>query len=122
MAEARLYVGMRTTTGLTVQVIEGGRARALDERFDLANHSPTGFECGYGGSGPAQLALAILADHLGAERGQMPPGEEGTARARTMREYQAFKWELVACLPSDRSWERTSEDVEAALKAVEEFD
>ena len=26
----------------------------------LYNHSPTGFEWGYGGSGPAQLALAIL--------------------------------------------------------------
>ena len=26
----------------------------------LANHSPGGFEWGYGGSGPAQLALAML--------------------------------------------------------------
>jgi hypothetical protein len=24
------------------------------------NHSPDGFECGYAGSGPAQLALALL--------------------------------------------------------------
>lgn len=31
------------------------------------NHSPTGFNYGYGGSGPAQLALAILLDHLGDE-------------------------------------------------------
>ncbi|HXR05085.1 MAG TPA: DUF6166 domain-containing protein [Verrucomicrobiae bacterium] len=37
----------------------------LNPRLDLYNHSPTGFEWGYGGSGPAQLALAILADHLG---------------------------------------------------------
>lgn len=28
----------------------------------VAVHSPTGFECGYGGSGPADLALSILAD------------------------------------------------------------
>ena len=28
-------------------------------------HSPTGFETGYGGSGPADLALSILADFLG---------------------------------------------------------
>ncbi len=27
-------------------------------------HSKNGFECGYGGSGPADLALSILADHL----------------------------------------------------------
>lgn len=28
-------------------------------------HSPTGFECGQGGSGPLDLALSILSDHLG---------------------------------------------------------
>jgi hypothetical protein len=28
----------------------------------LFNHSPDGFQWGYGGSGPAQLALAILLD------------------------------------------------------------
>lgn len=34
-------------------------------RHDLRNHSPDGFEWGYCGSGPAQLALALLADALG---------------------------------------------------------
>ena len=29
-------------------------------------HSPTGFEWGFSGSGPAQLALALLLDHTGA--------------------------------------------------------
>ena len=33
----------------------------LNPRLDLVNHSPDGFEWGYSGSGPAQLALAILA-------------------------------------------------------------
>jgi hypothetical protein len=41
------------------------RPRKLDPRLDLYNHSPTGFAWGYGGSGPAQLALALLADVLG---------------------------------------------------------
>src|SRR5262245_1194599 len=36
--------------------------RDLPARLDLRSHSPTGFEWGYGGSGPAQLALALLAD------------------------------------------------------------
>ena len=31
-------------------------------------HSPDGFEMGYSGSGPADLALAILADHLKASK------------------------------------------------------
>jgi hypothetical protein len=39
--------------------------RPRELRLDLFNHSPTGFEWDYGGSGPAQLALAILDDHLG---------------------------------------------------------
>jgi hypothetical protein len=30
-------------------------------------HSPDGFEMGYAGSGPADLALAILSDHLGVD-------------------------------------------------------
>jgi hypothetical protein len=36
----------------------------LPPRLDLFNHSPAGFDWGYGGSGPAQLALAMLADAL----------------------------------------------------------
>jgi Family of unknown function (DUF6166) len=38
---------------------EGERPRALRH---VAVHSPEGFECGYGGSGPADLALSLLAD------------------------------------------------------------
>ena len=54
------YEGRRE--GYAVIVTVDGRR--LNPRLDLWNHSPTGFEWGYGGSGPAQLALAILADHL----------------------------------------------------------
>ncbi|WP_419594820.1 DUF6166 domain-containing protein [Thiolapillus sp.] len=50
----------------------------LNPRLDLANKSPTGFSWGYLGSGPAQLALAILADYL---------RDENAALAH----YQAFK-------------------------------
>lgn len=42
---------------------DGGRA-PIDWRLDLFNHSPSGLSWGYGGSGPAQCALAILADYL----------------------------------------------------------
>lgn len=42
-----------------------GAAYDLDPRHDLWNHSPDGFSWGYGGSGAAQLALAILADFTG---------------------------------------------------------
>ena len=42
--------------------------RPLKRRLDLRSHSPAEFEWGYGGSGPAQLALALLADHLGNDQ------------------------------------------------------
>lgn len=40
------------------------RSKELPHRV---RHSPTGFEWGYGGSGPADLARSILWDHLGLE-------------------------------------------------------
>lgn len=49
----------------------------------LANHSPTGFEFGYTGSGPHQLALAILLDFL-----------EDKKRAMTL--YHAFTFDVIA--------------------------
>lgn len=52
---------------------------------NVVNHSPDGFLWGYGGSGPAQLALAILL-HFTNER-------EASAW------YQDFKWDVVARLP-----------------------
>jgi len=46
---------------------------ATDElpwRIDLRNHSPSGLEWGYMGSGPAQLAIAACAFALGDERAE----------------------------------------------------
>lgn len=74
--------------------VDGGK---LDPRLDLMGHSPTGFEWGYGGSGPAQLALAILADATG--NGDL---------ARSL--YQEYKREVVAALPYG-GWTITVEQV-----------
>ena len=54
-----IYLGTRhdDERGATVEI----NGAPLDPRLDLSNHSPDGFEWGYPGSGPAQLALAILA-------------------------------------------------------------
>ena len=51
----------------------------------LRNHSPTGFAWGYGGSGPSQLALAILIELY----------EDDIA----LELYQEFKWNCIAALP-----------------------
>jgi len=63
----------------------------LDLRLDLANHSPTGFNWGYQGSGPSQTALAILAHEKGDEF--------------ALQWYQTFKREVIAALPMDREHE-----------------
>lgn len=65
--------------------------KEIDLRLDLWNHSPTGFEWGYGGSGPAQTALAILADYL----------ENDDDRA--VRLHQKFKWDVIAKMPH-KNW------------------
>lgn len=59
--------GLRTTDGVYVNVNEDGKVKklSLGTSLKIRNHSPTGFNFGYGGSGPAQLALAILLDYSG---------------------------------------------------------
>jgi hypothetical protein len=45
--------------------LDDGKTYPLPLYAQIRNHSPSGFEFGYNGSGPAQLALAILADLFG---------------------------------------------------------
>jgi hypothetical protein len=77
----------------------------LSPRLDLRNHSPTGFQWGYGGSGPAQLALAILADHLGNDE-------------EALFLYQDFKWKVISKLPGEQKWELTPAQIDAALAEI----
>lgn len=72
--------------------------KPLPLRLDLWNHSPTGFEWGYGGSGPAQLALAILARHAGDEV--------------AVAWHQQFKWEFLAEAPTDMPFEVASDQID----------
>lgn len=104
----RSYQGRRTHNGphVTRREDETGQPCALPLRLDLGNHSPTGFEWSYGGSGPAQLALALLADALG--------DDEQAARL-----HQAFKWEVVARLPAREDWTLTDEQVRAIAAELE---
>ena len=65
----KVYTITRTPEGVTATVTPpGGEPYPLPLRLDLRHHSPDGFEFGYGGSGPAQLALALCADALGSDR------------------------------------------------------
>ena len=73
-----------------------------------------GFAWGYGGSGPADLALSILADHLGEHPDDHAPWR---GNLQCWRYYQPFKWDFVA------NWSATgfvlhSEDIDAWLGAA----
>src|SRR6516225_2178066 len=84
----KMYTGRRGPQGCVVCVIAGnGERKPLNPRQELRNHSPTGFEWGYGGSGPAQLALAILAEHLGNDDAAVIPIRISSGHA--LRRYAA---------------------------------
>jgi hypothetical protein len=61
------YVGRRDFDEVKVYVVTEKTAGGLDREplKHLVLHSPTGMEWGYLGSGPADLALSILADWFG---------------------------------------------------------
>jgi len=104
----KIYRGTLEETdlgGRVVLVNPGPLQYRLNPRFDLYNHSPTGFMWGYGGSGPAQLALAILADLLGDD-------------TQALMLYQPFKWKVIATLPMGEDWELTGDDVHEFIRKV----
>ena len=93
----KIYEGARSLQGAIVTV----DGRPLPPRHDLRRLSKTGFEWTYEGAGPAQLALALLADHFGDDR-------------RALAEYPRFMRQVVAEL--DNSWRLTSDDIDTALR------
>ena len=92
----KIYEGGRSLDGAVVTV----DGQPLDPRFDIRRFSPAGFEWTYEGDGPRQLALAILADHLG-----------DPAKALALSE--SFMRTVVAEL--DNAWSLTEAEVAAAL-------
>jgi len=99
-----IYRGQRDTTapvGEEVDVTVDGTP--LDYRFDLLSASPSGFEWGYGGSGPAQLAIAILAHAYGDEFAKS--------------NYQRLKDRIISELPEDE-WSLTISDLDVWRREV----
>jgi len=60
----KTYIGRRYEDGNVVIVASGIKAEKLEHHV---KHSPDGFEWGYSGSGPSELARCILWDFLGKE-------------------------------------------------------
>ena len=94
----KVYEGARSLAGALVTV----DGEPLAPRHDLKPLSKAGFEWTYEGAGPAQLALALLADHFADDR-------------KALAQYERFMREVVANL--DNAWRLTSDDIDAALEA-----
>ncbi len=112
MKPIKVYEGKRDADGkvsVTVGILSRlgtiSDEKPLDPRQDLRNYSPDGFEWGYGGSGPSQLALAMLADALGDVE-------------RAKENYQHYKWQFVAKFPA-AGWRITDEQVRYDVDVIE---
>jgi uncharacterized protein DUF6166 len=70
----------------TREVFVDGRLLSPKKSQQVWNHSPDGFAWGYAGSGPAQLALALLL-------------RAGIKAERAVRLHQQFKADVIQRLP-----------------------
>lgn len=98
------FCGRRRNHDTHVELIEGSASRDLPLHLTVRNHSPSGFEWGYCGSGPAQLALAMCVELVGVSRAE--------------RVYQHVKERLVASLAED-DWTLSGDDVHQAIQEAE---
>jgi hypothetical protein len=103
-----VYVGYRRQGRVIVEKRPDQEQLTPERSHELVNHSPSGFEVGYCGSGPAQLALALLLDYT---------DDEGVALA----EYMEFKAKVVSqleCTEPDGCWRLTGREIDAALREL----
>lgn len=100
VATTKKYTGSRTMDGLQV-LVDG---RPLDPRYELMKFSSGGFEWTYEGAGPQQLALALLAEHLGDDQAALDLSVP-------------FMRAVVANLEND--WELTGQDIDSALARLD---
>lgn len=73
----------------------------------IVRHSPTGFNCGYLGSGPADLALSILTDYLEKD----PQSKQSCGQVLEL--HQQFKRDIISgiVLNDNESHDLTGEQI-----------
>jgi Family of unknown function (DUF6166) len=102
----RTYYGFDDGKGAIAVFVSapGRQMMLLPLCCDIVNHSPTGFAWGYAGSGPAQLALAILADYFGCAH---------AARAL----HQLFKFAAISGI-HEKHWSMAGSDIAATFEKL----
>lgn len=96
----RVYRGDRTIDGIEVTV-DGA---PLNERYDIKQFTDLGFEWTYVGNSPQQLALALLAHHLGDDQKALDLSEQ-------------FMRQIIAEL--DNQWELTTQEINEFLATIQ---
>jgi hypothetical protein len=103
----KVYIGKRHPEHGFLIVTIGYNGKPLTSLPHYVKHSPAGFECGYSGSGPADLARCILIDHL--DRHSLAERESVVVGVETR--YQDFKAEVIAALDRE-SFELSAEEID----------
>jgi hypothetical protein len=80
-----------TGNSFTKEVFIDGKLLDPKKSQAIRNHSPDGFNWGYGGSGAAQLSLAITLELFGDKH-------------RALKIYQKFKDDVIAKLPLNKDF------------------
>jgi len=100
----RIYQGDRTIDG-SVVTVDGV---SLDAQLSLQTYTDRGFEWGYEGDGPRQVALAILVEHI---------GNSDRAKALCKALCEDFMLRVVANFGNE--WEMSSDDIDIALRNID---
>lgn len=111
--EKQLCVVRRKNTERTPYGKRAGGSQRLSVRQDIYNHG-NGFEWGYSGSGPAQLALAILVQYLQSEV------KDPDWKDKALRWHQQFKVDWIAPLPREERWFITREQMQGFVDGMNE--
>ena len=103
-----VYQGRRDSTApVGEEYIVTVDGEPLPKRYDLLSASPSGFSWAFSGSGPAQLAVALLAHAYDEEF--------------ATDHYQWFKRDVVSELPED-GWTLNKSEIEQFVNAAEVSD
>lgn len=88
-----------------------------EERLEhYVHHSPAGFECGYAGSGPADLALAMCVAILG--RGEDVKLHRGQRVSQSAWDaHQVVKACFITRLPRTEEWTLSAHEVRDVAQA-----
>ena len=110
------FRGQRGRKDCVVQVsTNGGETyHELPLYLEWVNHSPTGFEWGYYGSGPSQLAYAILHQYFMMVEGLT--AEKAYEKAQDI--YMRFKQDVIAPIHCEK-WEIEQFDIKVWLRRNE---